>query len=87
MRLKARASYHLIAQLKLTGSLFGIEEEFGDSAALKLLMQGLDDLSEVEKVEIVLRDILAPLIKSSDGPKTFTDLVSELVRHHASIDK
>ena len=71
----------------MSGSLFGIEEEFEDSATLLRLLQGLDDLSEVEKLEIVLRDILAPLIYSEDGQKPFTDLVSELVRHHAFIDK
>ena len=64
-----------------------MDEEFGASESLNRLMLGLNNLSDVEKVEIVLRDILATLIKSDDDPKPFTDLVPELIRHYLLIPK
>ena len=50
-------------------------------------MQDLNNIGDVEKVEIVLRDIMTPLIDSEDGRKPFIDVVPELIRKQMKILK
>ena len=62
-----------------------VEKEFKDSSALYYLMQDVSNISDVEKLEIVIRDILQP-VASHDSLETITDLLQRFVEKKARED-
>ena len=62
MQLKVRAFPLLSHVLRTRGSLIDFDEQLSDSDARNLLDDGYMDLGDVETIEIVFHDILAPLM-------------------------
>ena len=65
IRLRTRASIYLRDYLREHGNLHGIEEQVNHPALFKLLDTGLANPSPSERVQILLDEILAPLMEES----------------------
>ena len=58
--------------------MINFEEQLSDSDAVKLLDDGLMNLGDVETIELVFNDILAPLMYGDVGRDTFLLLAYRL---------